>query len=139
MAQVNQPETSKVDKRGRAVPKGFGGVIPGSGRKSKAEELGIARLLEDCWTIEQRKEVISSLHLLALSGGKSAVSAATLLLSYAYGKPTEHVKVETIDKRQLAAELLEEFQTEKFGLSLEQSLTVVAAELGDVVEHGRIG
>lgn len=139
MVQINQTKTTKVDKRGRVLPEGFGGAVPGSGRKSKAEELGIARLLEDCWTQDQRKEVIGKLHDLAVSGGKPAVAAATLLLAYAYGKPTEHVKVERVDNQKLAAELLAELQSEKFKLSLEQARAIVLETLGDVLEHGQIG
>lgn len=74
------------------VIRGKGGPRPNSGRKSKAEEFGLARLLDECWTFAQRKLVIQKLHEYALAGGKPAVSAASLLLAYAYGKPTERIQ-----------------------------------------------
>ena len=130
--------SGKTDRRGRHLPKGFGGAIPGNGRKSKAEELGLVRLLEDCWTVEQRKQVIGKLHEYALAGGKPAVAAASLLLAYAYGKPTEHVKHEVLDPKKLASELLDELQ-EKYQLPLAQAKLIVTETCGDVLEHGQIG
>lgn len=136
----NHTESSnKLDTLGRVVPKGFGGAIPGSGRKTKAEEFGLARLLEDCWTYEQRKEVISKLHEYALSGSKSAVSAATLLLAYAYGKPTEHVKHEIVDPKKVATEILDELQQSPHNLPLEAARSIVLEICGDVFEHEQIG
>lgn len=70
--------------------KANGGVRPNSGRRSKAEEMGLPRLLEKCWTQEQREEVIEALHAQAVNGN---IPAAQLLLSYAYGKPTEKHEV----------------------------------------------
>lgn len=75
------------EKGNKGGPKGI------SGRKTKAEELGLPRLLEECWTLPQRHEVIAKLHEYAISGGKTAVSAASLLLAYAYGKPTEKIQL----------------------------------------------
>lgn len=72
-----------------------GGKKGRSGRKTKAEELGLPRLLEQCWTFAQRQDVIAKLHEYALEGGKSAVAAAALLLAYAYGKPTEKLQIIT--------------------------------------------
>jgi hypothetical protein len=117
------------DSLGRPIPTGFGGAVPGNGRKSKAEEFGLARLLEDCWTYEQRKEVITKLHEYALSGSKSGVSAASLLLAYAYGKPTEHVKVETVDPKKIAIETIWTIVNET-GLSEEEARTIVSKRFG---------
>jgi hypothetical protein len=47
-----------------------------SGRKSRAEELGLPRLLEECWTLEQRKEVIAIVHLLATDRAKKQCVAS---------------------------------------------------------------
>jgi hypothetical protein len=67
-----------------------GGAKGRSGRKSKAEELGVVALLNDCWNPSDRKAVIENLVTIAQGdNAKAAVSAASLLLGYAYGKPTE--------------------------------------------------
>lgn len=67
-----------------------GGKRPNSGRKSKAEELGVVSLLDKCWKPKDRELVIQNLVIIACNGdAKAAVSAASLLLAYAYGKPTE--------------------------------------------------
>lgn len=63
-----------------------GGARVGAGRKSKAEEFGLAKLLDDCWVVSDRKKVIQVLNKAALKGNDRA---AALLLAYAYGKPTE--------------------------------------------------
>lgn len=65
---------------------GKGGRKGRSGRKSKAEEMGLAALLDRVWTKEDREQVIRALHRKARTGNDKA---AALLLSYAYGKPTE--------------------------------------------------
>ena len=67
------------------------GVKGKSGRKSKAEELGIQALLDDAFTPTDRRKVVENLARIAKShlDAKAAVSAATLLLGYAYGKPKE--------------------------------------------------
>lgn len=74
-----------------AAVKGVGGKKGRSGRKSKAEELGIQSLLDEAFTPDDRRKVIENLARIAKShlDAKAAVSAATLLLGYAYGKPKE--------------------------------------------------
>jgi hypothetical protein len=69
-----------------AAVKGVGGKKGRSGRKSKAEEQGLAALLDRVWTQADREKVIRVLHKNAMKGNEKA---AGLLLSYAYGKPTE--------------------------------------------------
>lgn len=70
--------------------KGKGGQRGRSGRKSKAEELGLSALLEKSFGVEKRQAVIEHLTNIATgSDPKAAVSAASLLLGYAFGKPTE--------------------------------------------------
>lgn len=67
-----------------------GGKKGRSGRKSKAEEMGLASLLESAFSIEDRKDVLANLIRIAKgSDDKAAVSASSLLLGYAFGKPTE--------------------------------------------------
>lgn len=66
-----------------------GGAKGRSGRKSKAEEQGLAALLDRVWTPSDREAVIRKLHTNAVAGNEKA---AAILLSYAYGKPTERVE-----------------------------------------------
>lgn len=63
-----------------------GGKRTNAGRKSKAEELGLAGLLDRVWGLEKRERVIDALHRKAQAGNEKA---AALLLAYAYGKPKE--------------------------------------------------
>jgi hypothetical protein len=70
--------------------KGKGGQAGRSGRKSKAEEMGLSALLESAFTLQDRRDVIQNLTSIAKGDDlKAAVSAASLLLGYAFGKPTE--------------------------------------------------
>lgn len=69
---------------------GHGGKRNGAGRKSKAEEFGLAALLDECWTVDQRKAVIKALHEQAADG---VLGAAELLLAYAYGRPRQTLDV----------------------------------------------
>jgi hypothetical protein len=64
-----------------------GGKRPGAGRKSKAEEMGLAALLDKCWTQADREKCIRELARLASAGEMEPIK---LLMAYAYGKPTEH-------------------------------------------------
>lgn len=69
---------------------GKGGQRAGAGRKSRAEELGLSSLLESAFTWKDRQAVIENLTSIAKGKDlKAAVSAASLLLGYAFGKPTE--------------------------------------------------
>lgn len=69
---------------------GSGGKKGRSGRKSKAEEMGLVALLDKCWTKKDREACITKLAASAkdpLSGDR--MEAVKLLMSYAFGKPTE--------------------------------------------------
>lgn len=70
--------------------KNNGGKRLGAGRKSKAEELGLASLLDKCWTLKQREECIRSLATNAANGEMDAIK---LLMAYTFGKPRESVDV----------------------------------------------
>jgi len=71
-----------------------GGQKGRSGRKSRAEELGLQSLLDSAFTQQDRRKVIESLIAIAKGNDfKAAVSAATLLLGYTYGKPTERYEL----------------------------------------------
>lgn len=63
---------------------GHGGKRPNSGRKSKAEELGLQALLDKCWTQVDREKCISALAKKAAQGENDAIK---LLMSYTYGTP----------------------------------------------------
>lgn len=63
---------------------GHGGKRPNSGRKSKAEELGLQALLDKCWTQADREECIIALSKKAAQGENDAIK---LLMSYTYGTP----------------------------------------------------
>jgi hypothetical protein len=68
-----------------------GGKKGRSGRKSKAEELGLAALLDGCWTLADRKACLTALAKKAKAGDLEAVK---LLMAYTYGKP--------VDRKELA-------------------------------------
>jgi hypothetical protein len=69
--------------------KGNGGKRPGAGRKSKAEEMGLKALLNECWTVSDRKEAVKALAARAKQGDLAAI---TLLMQYAFGKPKEQIE-----------------------------------------------
>lgn len=66
-----------------------GGSRRNAGRKSKAQEMGLAGMLDRVWSLQDREDVIKGLHAKAIDGNEKA---AALLLAYAYGKPTERVE-----------------------------------------------
>lgn len=70
-----------------------GGSRPRSGRKSKAEEMGLMALLDKCWSKKDREDCILALALTA-SDPKSddRMDAVKLLMSYAFGKPKEKIE-----------------------------------------------
>ena len=71
-----------------------GGRRANAGRKSKADEMELAGLLDRVWTLQDREDVIRALHAKAIDGNDKA---ASLLLDYAYGKPPERVQHENPD------------------------------------------
>lgn len=67
-----------------------GGVRLNSGRKSKAEELGLAATLEKCFTKEDRERCIERLATDCQSEDfHTRHESRKLLLAYTFGKPTE--------------------------------------------------
>lgn len=70
---------------------GSGGKKGRSGRKSKAEEMGLVPLLDAAFPQSEREAVLINLANIAKNNDdpKAAVSAAALLLGYTFGKPTE--------------------------------------------------
>lgn len=73
-----------------AAVKGVGGKKGRSGRKSKAEELGLVALLNKCFTPKSREECIKKLAEDCESDEfQIRHEARKLLLAYTYGKPSE--------------------------------------------------
>lgn len=68
------------------MPKG--GKREGSGRKSKAEELGLPALIEEVIGEQGKKDLVSSIHKKAKSG---SFPHQQLLMHYIYGKPQEKI------------------------------------------------
>jgi hypothetical protein len=66
-----------------------GGKKGRSGRKSKAEELGLVSLLNRGWTPAARERTIKRLSTLAEAGNLEAIK---ILLAYTYGKPIERTE-----------------------------------------------
>lgn len=66
-----------------------------SGRKSKAEELGLRELLDKCVTPKQREELFKELHALATSKTRDRVKIESmkLMLAYLYGTPRQSVEL----------------------------------------------
>lgn len=72
---------------------GSGGKKGRSGRKSKAEEMGLMALLDKCWTKKDREECILALAVTASNpASDDRMDAVKLLMSYAFGKPKEKVE-----------------------------------------------
>lgn len=89
-----------------------GGARPGAGRKSKAAEAELRRLLKRCWPKEQREAAFKKLAERAALGSMEAIK---FLSSYAFGKPVQRVIVEDdkpddrgkVDLSQLSPEEIE--------------------------------
>lgn len=67
-----------------------GGAKGRSGRKSKAAELGLQALLDECWDQTQRKDCIKNLAKNAKTGDMESLK---LLLAYTYGKPVDRKEI----------------------------------------------
>jgi len=65
------------------------GIKGRSGRSPRSVELTLHSLLDAHWPIADRVQVIKTLHRNAVDGNHQA---ASLLLAYAYGKPTERIE-----------------------------------------------
>jgi hypothetical protein len=69
-----------------------GGKREGAGRKSKAEEMGLPALIEDCIGEEGKRAIILKLRDKAVAG---SFLHAQLLMQYMYGKPQDSVDITT--------------------------------------------
>ena len=71
-----------------------GGPRPNSGRKSKAEELGLASMLNKAWPESSRLKFFKELAKLAENPRTAqGMEAGKLLAAYTYGKPREQVEL----------------------------------------------
>lgn len=87
-----------------------GGQKGRSGRRPKAEELGVKlEVFDKGFSQKDRVEVIKNLVRIAKSGfdAKAAVSASSLLFGYVFGKPTEKHEVSNPDGSPLMAPVAE--------------------------------
>lgn len=76
-----------------AAVKGVGGKKGRSGRKSKAEEMGLISLLDKCFTKTDREACIEKLAEDCKSEDfHTRQESRKLLLAYTYGKPRESVE-----------------------------------------------
>jgi hypothetical protein len=67
-----------------------GGYREGSGRKSKAEEMGLPALIEEVLGEQGKRDIIVKLFEKAKAG---SYLHTQLLMAYMYGKPQDHVDI----------------------------------------------
>lgn len=85
-----------------------------SGRKSKAEELGLERLLHECWTPAERRACIKKLAKDAKSQDfKERHEARKLLLAYAFGRPKETQDQDVFDFNNADLSQLNDYELER--------------------------
>lgn len=93
-----------MDKR-----KNNGGVRPNSGRKTKAEELGLKATLDKVFTEKDKQDVFKALLKQARGG---SVPHTQLLLAYYYGKPTETIKQDVVQDIKTIIEIVDDTGTD---------------------------
>ncbi len=69
-----------------------GGARPGAGRKTKAEEMGLPKLIEDVIGDDGKKRLVQKIMQQAEGG---SFPHQQLMMHYMYGKPQDHVDVTT--------------------------------------------
>lgn len=74
------------------------GVKGKSGRKSRAEELGLRALLDECVSPTARKQLFRRLVKLSKQQDKIGIEATKLLLAYLYGSPRQSLEVSGPDR-----------------------------------------
>lgn len=73
---------------------GHGGKRPGSGRRTKAEILGLAAMIDEAWPVDDQKSVLAKLAADCVdSDFHIRHEARKLLLAYKFGKPKESMDV----------------------------------------------
>lgn len=79
--------------------KNNGGAREGAGRKTKAEELGLAALLEKCFTEKDREACVKKLVKDAKNKDFHVrQESRKLLLAYAFGKPAQTIEMPGIEE-----------------------------------------
>lgn len=68
-----------------------GGARQGAGRKSKAEEMGLPKLIEEVIGEEGKKKLLEGIYEKALTG---SFLHQQMLMHYLYGKPQDNVNVD---------------------------------------------
>jgi hypothetical protein len=71
------------------VPGQNGGARPGAGRKTKAEEMGLPKMIEDVIGEEGKRNLIQQISKQAKGG---SFAHQQLLMNYIYGKPKESIE-----------------------------------------------
>lgn len=67
-----------------------GGARKGAGRKSKLVEEDQSAFMSRCLPVEKREAIVNKFYEIAMGdNAKAAVTAGSILLAYAMGKPTE--------------------------------------------------
>lgn len=69
---------------------GHGGPRPNSGRKSKAEEMGLPKLIEEVIGVDGKKELVEKIFEKAKGG---SFLHAQMLMHYMYGKPQDNIDI----------------------------------------------
>ena len=73
-----------------------GGQKGASGRKTAKDEIELKNLLDECWTVDDRRACIKKLATKAKGRGLIfSMEAVKILMAYAYGKPVEHKEINT--------------------------------------------
>lgn len=75
---------------------GTGGKRDGAGRKTKAEEMGLPKLIEDVIGDEGKAEIIRVLFQKARTGSYLHLQ---LLMAYIYGKPQDHIDLTSLGEQ----------------------------------------
>ncbi len=80
-----------------------GGSRQGAGRKTKAEEMGLPKLIEDCIGEDGKREIIEKIHAQAKAG---SFNHQQLLMQYIFGKPSDEVDITSNGKTISAKEII---------------------------------
>lgn len=70
-----------------------GGPRNGAGRKSKAEEMGLPSLIEECIGEEGKKAIVTQMYNQAIK--PEGFKDRQMLMNYIYGKPQDNIDITT--------------------------------------------
>lgn len=80
-----------------------GGARRGAGRKSKAEEMGLPKLIEDCIGEEGKRSIVQKIYNQAKDG---SFNHQQLLMQYIFGKPQDEIDITTNGKDIASKEII---------------------------------